>query len=643
MIRFAARTLGAVSFALGVAGISLAVSGDDVAAVLRSGHADAPVIATVGAVLSLIVLQRRPRHPIGWLLLANAVVQGAAAVTDWYALHATDHPGTLSGGDIALRLLELPLILAALTLVLLLLLSPEGHALSARWRPLMIVAIADAAISLGASIVGLGPVDRVGQFLMATCALFGAASLAVRFRSSHGVLRQQVKWIAFGMVPTVLLVIAGHVTPGIAGGILAMVSPMPGYAGITIAIRRYRLFEIDRIISRSVAYLALTIVLGLVFVLGAALFGEIAGVVGGGSNLATAGATLTVVIFFQPLRRRLQDAADRRFQRRSYDATRILQVYVDSLRDHEPQPGALRATLAAAIGDTTAQVAFWLPEHGGYVDEVGDDVRLPDTPDRVVTRVERRGEELGAIVHRPPSADGGSDAVAATMRASPLAFDHGRLRAQVMRHLAEARASRARIVAAGDAERRRLERDLHDGAQQRLVALRLELRMAQRSAGRGADSVLARTVDHAERELQEAVDELRRLAHGLVPAALTDAGLVAALEELASRAALHVTVNDDTGERAPAEIEVAAYFVVSEAIVNAVKHASATHIAVDIFHRDSVFVVRISDDGIGGADIEAGTGIRGLVDRVEAHQGRLFLASPAGCGTTMTAEFPCAS
>jgi signal transduction histidine kinase len=167
--------------------------------------------------------------------------------------------------------------------------------------------------------------------------------------------------------------------------------------------------------------------------------------------------------------------------------------------------------------------------------------------------------------------------------------------------------------------------------------------MAQRSAGRGADSVLARTVDHAERELQEAVDELRRLAHGLVPAALTDAGLVAALEELASRAALHVTVNDDTGERAPAEIEVAAYFVVSEAIVNAVKHASATHIAVDIFHRDSVFVVRISDDGIGGADIEAGTGIRGLVDRVEAHQGRLFLASPAGCGTTMTAEFPCAS
>ena len=641
MTRLAAWTLGAVSVALGVAGISLAVAGDDVAAVLRSGHADAPVIATVGAGLSLILLQRRPRHPIGWLLLANAVVQGAAAVMDWYAVHATDHPGTLSGGDIASRLLELPLILAALTLVLLLLLSPEGHALSARWRPVMIVTIADAAISLAASIVGLGPVARVGQLVMAACALLGAASLVMRFRSSRGVLRQQVKWIAFGMVPTVLLVIAGHVTPGIPGGILAMVSPISAYVGITIAIRRYRLFELDRIISRSVAYVTLSIVLGLVFVLAAVLFGEIGGVVGGGSNLVTAGATLTVVIFFQPLRRRLQTAADRRFQRRSYHATRILQVYVESLRDREPQPGALRAALAAAIGDTTAQVAFWLPEHGGYVDEAGDDVSLADSSDRVVTRIERRGEELGAIIHRPASPEGGSDALAATVRASPLAFDHGRLRAQVMRHLAEARASRARIVAAGDAERRRLERDLHDGAQQRLVALRLELRMAQRGAGRGADPVLARTIDHAERELQVAVDELRRLAHGLVPAALTDAGLVAALEELASRAALHVTVNADTSERAPSGIEVAAYFVVSEAVVNAVKHASATDITIDISHRDCLFIVRIADDGIGGADIDAGTGIRGLVDRVEAHQGRLSLESPVGRGTIMTAEFPC--
>jgi signal transduction histidine kinase len=643
MTRLAAWALGTVSFALGVAAVTLAVVGDDLPALLRSGHADAWVIATVGAVLSLIILQRRPRHPIGWLLLGNAAVQGAAAVTDWYAVHANDHPHTLSGGDTASRLLELPLILAALTLVLVLLLSPEGRELSARWRPTVIIASADAAVSLLASIADFTAVTRLGQLVMAACALVGVASLEVRYRTASGVLRQQVKWIAFGMVPTVLLVIAAHAAPGIPGGILAMVSPIPGYAGFTIAIRRYRLFEIDRFISRSVAYLALTIALGVVFVLGAVLFGEIAGVAGGGSNLATAGATLTVVIFFQPLRRRLQDAADRRFQRRSYDATRILQAYVDSLRDHEPRPGALRATLAAAIADPTVQLAFWLPETGGYVDEVGDDVSLPDSSDRVVTRIERRGEELGAIVHHLPGADGASSALTATVRASPLAFAHGRLRAQVMRHLAEARASRARLVAAGDAERRRLERDLHDGAQQRLVALRLELRMAQRAAGRAADPVLTRTIDHAEQELQAAVDELRRLAHGLVPAALTDAGLVAALEELASRAALDVTVNADSSERAPPGIEVAAYFVASEALANAAKHASATHIALDVSHRDHVLVVRIADDGIGGADIEAGTGIRGLIDRVEAHQGRLSLESPAGRGTTMTAEFPCAS
>src|ERR1035437_3748148 len=349
MTRLAAWTLGAVSVALGVAGISLAVAGDDVAAVPRSGPPDAPVIATVGAGLSLILLQRRPRHPIGWLLLANAVVQGAAAVMDWYAVHATDHPGTLSGGDIASRLLGLPLILAALTLVLLLLLSPEGNALSARWRPVVIVTIADAAISSAASIVGLGPVARVGQLVMAACALLGAASLVMRFRSSRGVLRQPVKWIAFGMVPTVLLVIAGHVTPGIPGGILAMVSPISAYVGITIAIRRYRLFELDRIISRSVAYVTLSIVLGLVFVLAAVLFGEIGGVVGGGSDLVTAGATPTGGLFFPPPRRgRLRPGAARLSRRRSTPAPRTRRVSVETRRAREPQPGALRATLAAA-------------------------------------------------------------------------------------------------------------------------------------------------------------------------------------------------------------------------------------------------------------------------------------------------------
>lgn len=230
-----------------------------------------------------------------------------------------------------------------------------------------------------------------------------------------------------------------------------------------LGVVRYRLFEIDRIISRSVAYAALTVVVAVVFVLGAILFGEIAGVVGGGSNLVSAGATLTVVLFFQPLRRRLQDAADRRFQRRSYEATRILQAYVESLRDHEPEPGALSATLAAAIGEAAVQVAFWLPERGGYVDEFGGDVSLAAASDLVVTRIRRRGEELGAIVLRGSGLDDGGGAVAATVRAAPLAFDHGRLRAQVMRHLIEAHASRARIVAAGDAERRRLERDLHDG------------------------------------------------------------------------------------------------------------------------------------------------------------------------------------
>ncbi len=153
--------------------------------------------------------------------------------------------------------------------------------------------------------------------------------------------------------------------------------------------------------------------------------------------------------------------------------------------------------------------------------------------------------------------------------------------------------------------------------------------------------MLIRAIGHTEEELRVAVDELRRLAHGLVPAALNDAGLVAALEELASRASLPVTVTADGGERPPPGIEVAAYFVVSEALANAAKHASAAHVALDISRHNSTFTVRIADDGVGGADIAAGTGLRGLVDRVEAHHGRLSVESEAGRGTTVTADFPC--
>ncbi len=202
--------------------------------------------------------------------------------------------------------------------------------------------------------------------------------------------------------------------------------------------------------------------------------------------------------------------------------------------------------------------------------------------------------------------------------------------------------SRARIVAAGDEQRRRIERDIHDGAQQRLVALALELRAAQRRLGDdlrpGVDDVLADAVA----ELQLAVGELRELARGVHPAILTEEGLSAALESLADRTPIKVTLAAAPTGRLPPEIEGAAYFVVCEALANTVKHADATSVTISAVSRNGSLVVEVSDDGVGGADIATGTGLRGLADRVEAHGGSLQVESAPGHGTRVIGELPCA-
>jgi signal transduction histidine kinase len=203
--------------------------------------------------------------------------------------------------------------------------------------------------------------------------------------------------------------------------------------------------------------------------------------------------------------------------------------------------------------------------------------------------------------------------------------------------------SRRRIVAVGDEERRKIERDLHDGAQQRLVALALELRIAQRQVGT-ADPELEGVLGRAVAELQVAVEELRELARGVHPAVLTEEGLAGALESLAERTPLPVTIDAVPEERLPGEIEAAAYFVACEAIANAVKHAQATQIRVSAQRRKGTLVIEVEDDGVGGArENGTGSGLRGLVDRVEAHGGTLRIESEPGEGTKVVGELPCAS
>jgi signal transduction histidine kinase len=296
-----------------------------------------------------------------------------------------------------------------------------------------------------------------------------------------------------------------------------------------------------------------------------------------------------------------------------------------------PTPDALRAVLADALGDPSVALAYWLPESGRFVDAEGRPVTLPDGG---WTAVELHGERIAAIVHDPSLADE-PQLVRAAGGAAALALENQRLSAELRARIEELRASRARLVEAGDAERRRLERDLHDGAQARLVALAMKLRLARRKAD-GAPEVAA-LLDESSADLQASLDELRELARGIHPAVLTDRGLGPALRGLADRAPLPVELVCEPPHDLPAAVATAVYFVVAEALTNVAKYARAHEAVVRVERADGRVVVEIADDGIGGAQLGAGSGLRGLSDRVAALDGRLELDSPPGAGTRLRA------
>jgi signal transduction histidine kinase len=305
-----------------------------------------------------------------------------------------------------------------------------------------------------------------------------------------------------------------------------------------------------------------------------------------------------------------------------------------------PGTGDLRCRLADALGDRSLQLVFWLDDKGRWVDSGGHTVELlaDGDPARGMTPVELEGRRVGAILHDATLSED-PDLLGSVAAAAGLAMENERLQAQLRARVEELRASRARIVEAGTAERRRLERNLHDGAQQRLVALSLTLRLAQAKVVKDpekADELLSA----AQQELTLALGELRELARGIHPAVLSDRGLGAALEALAGRAPIAVELAEVPGDRLPEPIEAAAYFVVAEALTNVVKYAHASQATVSVTRRNGHAVVEVADDGIGGADPDRGSGLRGLADRVSALDGRMLLDSPAGSGTRLRAEIP---
>jgi signal transduction histidine kinase len=298
--------------------------------------------------------------------------------------------------------------------------------------------------------------------------------------------------------------------------------------------------------------------------------------------------------------------------------------------------GGLRNTLARALRDPTLVLAFPAPSGDGYVDSQGRAVALPTSSDgdRGSARLERDGETLAVLSYDAAIEREDPGRVDAVASVAQMALENERLAAQVRAQLAEVRASRMRIVEAGDAERKRIERDLHDGAQQRLVALAMRLDQA-----RGQSLAATELIDATTTELMTAVQEVRDISRGLHPTILTESGLAAAVEALAERTPFPVKA-DVVDKRFADEVEVAAYYVIAEGLTNVAKYARATEAHVEVHEVDGQLVVKVTDNGRGGADPNQGSGLRGLSDRVAAIGGQLKVTSKRGSGTTLMAELP---
>jgi signal transduction histidine kinase len=308
------------------------------------------------------------------------------------------------------------------------------------------------------------------------------------------------------------------------------------------------------------------------------------------------------------------------------------------LSNAAPAAGAVREALVASIGDTTLSLAYWLPDRDAFVDERGLPVDLPDADSgRAWTAVELDGRRVAAIIH-DADLEARPELVQAAAAGAVLALDNERLKADLRARVEELRASRTRIVEASIEARRKLERDLHDGAQQHLVGLSLDLQRLR--SGLSENSELLPIVDDSLEKLGVALSELRELARGIHPAILTQRGLAAALAALVERSPVSVDCDIGFDERVTPAAEAAAYFVAAEALTNVAKYAQAKHVSMRLRRDQQSLTLEVEDDGIGGADPVTGSGLRGLADRVAALDGTLTITSPAGRGTLVVARIP---
>ncbi len=656
------------------------------------GGAPAAVLyATLGA---LIV--RRAGNRIGWFLLGVGLFSAVNALGSAYAVLGLKDAGSVPTPTWAAAAAQVSFVPLVGGLAYMFLLFPSGHLPSRRWWPAgacgpLIIVAAMVATAVGPGTVALptpggvsvtsgnplsvrslrgslgnmftGPSTGLWAIMLALLAV-SAAGLVVRYRSGETELRQQIKWIALAaaamiacaLVVLAMLPIAGTWPRGLTT-IADQVASVIGLAGfaiaIAVAILKYGLYQIDVIISRAASFGLLSAALTAVYVTIVVGIGTLAGYAGG--PVLTVAAAVVVAVLFHPVRQRATRLANRLVYGERKSA---YQVLADFARDMAGQLDAgtaldrMAAVLAGATGAERVEVwvlvdaeprpaAIW--PAGAASGATAASAARPVPVSRTVG-VFHQGERLGEITvvkaRNEPVTAADDKLLADLASQAGLVLRNARLTAELRATIDDLRASRRRLVGAQDEERQRIERNLHDGAQQRLVALSVQLALLEAAA---EDPAEVRELAGELRDLlRDAVAELRALARGIYPPLLADQGLPAALRAQADRIPLPVAVDADGVGRYPRDIEAAVYFCVLEALQNVAKHAAAGHAAVTLTPGPAELTLAVTDDGTGFDAAAAGTGsgLQGMADRIAAVGGSLRVRSAPGTGTSVTGTVP---
>jgi signal transduction histidine kinase len=682
--------------ALAAVAMTIVAGGDLAAGDLASNLGNA--VAAVGYATLGALIVRRAGNVIGWIMLGEGAALAFLPLASIYAvIGIATSPGTLPAAKQVGTLAECSFPAAVFAIAFMFLLFPTGTLPSRRWRPtaaagLLLSGLTTAGLIVHPRLVdlpapggvsltfpnplaveNLGPALRIlliGTIngLAVAVAVFLAAtfvSLAVRYRAGGRLLRQQIKWLALtavafvaGLLIALLAITAGQ--PGLttaAYTAVQLIALLGIPAAMTIAILKHRLYDIDVIINRAIRYGLLSATLTAIYVLIVVGIGTMAGYAGG--PLLTAAAALAIAVLFQPLRRRAQLAANQIVYGQRATPYQVLSDFAQDVAGQLDAGGALdrmAPVLAAATGadrvEVWVRVGSWLRPQVTWppgsappaAAALTGDGGLPTLEATRAIAVRYTGELLGAItLHKPrnePVSAAEDNLLEHLASQAGLVLRNVRLTAELQARIDDLRASRRRLVRAQDDERQRIERNLHDGAQQQLVALTVQLTLLDDAVDDPAQ--VKQITGQLRTGLRAALDDLRALARGIYPPLLADQGLRAALQAQADKAPLPVMLEADGIGRYPREAEAAVYFCISEALQNVAKYARASRATIALSCPDGHIEFSVTDDGAGfdTAHSRHGTGLQGMADRLAAAGGTLRIHSQHGFGTNINGTLP---